>query len=100
GSPARVTRFPNTTLFRSSITRYSARDALVRAITTGDEEALKDAGRLSAQAIQNLDAMAEVDASLARSINELTDALSAYIREGETDRKSTRLNSSHVKSSY
>lgn len=68
---------------QNNIILYSARDALVRAITSGDEEALKDAGRLSAQAIQNLEAMAAVDASLQGSIDELTEALSAYIREGQ-----------------
>src|SRR5690606_27721728 len=68
---------------QNNITLYSARDALVRAITTGDEEALKDAARLAAQATRNLEAMTEVDPSLSGESDKLVDALREYFAEGE-----------------
>jgi CheY-like chemotaxis protein/HAMP domain-containing protein len=66
---------------QNNLTLYMVRDALIRAINNGDEDALSEASRLSVQAIENLNAMAEVDADVAADVDNLIDAFNAYFDE-------------------
>ena len=67
---------------QNNIALFSARDALVRAITSGDPESLDDATRLAGQASQNMQAMVDVDPRLAEDIDELIGAFRAYFEAG------------------
>src|SRR5690606_41969717 len=97
--PPRPTRFPCTTLFRSlaaqDLTEAQRRqaglpeDEGVR-ITAVDGEAARSAG------IRPGDVITRVGRSVVGSAADL-DRLLRGVRPGQTDRKSTRLNSSHVK---
>src|SRR5690606_41489109 len=90
--PPRSTLFPYTTLFRSHIlvlTTSSEEDNVVASIEAGASGyLLKDVGRMD----------------IVRSIRDLQEGDSpvsqAVVRHLIADRKSTRLNSSHVKISY
>ncbi|MCC1498115.1 response regulator [Alcanivorax sp. 1008] len=68
---------------QNNLTLYMVRDALVRAINNADADALSEATRLSLQAVENLNAMAEVDPSIASEVRQLVDDFSAYSSEGQ-----------------
>ena len=68
---------------QNNLTLYMVRDALVRAINNADADALSEATRLSMQAVENLNAMAEVDPSISSEVSQLVADFSAYFSEGE-----------------
>ena len=68
---------------QNNLTLYMVRDAFIRAINNGDEDALSEAVRLSGQALDNLYAIAEVDPTIASEVARLTDTFSAYIDEAQ-----------------
>ncbi|MDF1780382.1 MAG: response regulator [Alcanivoracaceae bacterium] len=83
---------------QNNISLFSARDALARAITSGDTDALGDANRLASQAVLNMEAMTEVDPSLRAEVDELTEAFRAYFDAGTTlanDQIAGKLNDSN-----
>ena len=68
---------------QNNLTLYMVRDALVRAINNADADALSEATRLSLQAVENLNAMAEVDPTIANEVGQLVADFSAYSSEGQ-----------------
>ncbi|MBQ0755387.1 MAG: response regulator [Gammaproteobacteria bacterium] len=68
---------------QNNIALFSARDALVRAMTSADQEALSDAVRLAAQSVQNMEAMVTVDPELEEDVQALTHAFEAYFDAGQ-----------------
>jgi CheY-like chemotaxis protein/HAMP domain-containing protein len=68
---------------QNNLTLYMVRDALIRAINNGEEDALSEASRLSLQATENLNAMASVDPAIAAEVDGLVDAFNAYFTEAQ-----------------
>lgn len=68
---------------QNNIALFSARDALVRAMTSADQEALSDAVRLAAQSVQNMEAMVTVDPELEQDVEALTYAFKEYFDAGQ-----------------
>jgi CheY-like chemotaxis protein/GAF domain-containing protein/HAMP domain-containing protein len=68
---------------QNNLTLYMVRDALIRAINNGDEDALSEASRLAAQAVENLNAMASVDPEVQGEVRELVEAFNAYFSEAQ-----------------
>lgn len=66
---------------QNNLTLYMVRDALIRAINNGEEDALSEASRLSLQATENLNAMASVDPAIAAEVDSLVEAFNAYFTE-------------------
>ena len=66
---------------QNNLTLYMVRDALIRAINGADDDALYEASRLSNQAIENLNAMAMVDAGIKDEVRELVNIFNAYFEE-------------------
>lgn len=68
---------------QNNLTLYMVRNALERAINDADEEALSEATRLAMQATENLNAMADVDKSIAAEVTQLVGDFNAYFSAGQ-----------------
>src|SRR5690606_41460108 len=97
--PPRSTLFPYTTLFRSFERRHRSRDPAGRAPSLRAlRQRPRPAGRSSARTMKD-QYFIGLDLGQQSDFTALT-VVKKVIEEIEEDRKSTRLNSSHVKISY
>src|SRR5690606_42023065 len=98
--PPRSALFPYTTLFRSARVPRGGLDADVRGHSADDQRADAEAveDRLQAGAVEGA-GPGLVDDQFALGRGQLVDDLRVPGARRERDRKSTRLNSSHVKTS-
>src|SRR2546430_4064350 len=96
GRPPRSTLFPYTTLFRSKSEAIGCVNLLVQVGT----RRLDDAARKALRPLQSQFAVEEVERLERRGGDVAARTTLVRIRHVETDRKSTRLNSSHSQISY
>src|SRR5690554_3642503 len=68
---------------QNNLTLYMVRNALERAINNADAAALADASRLARVATNNLNAMADVDSSIAADVTKLVQDFDAYFSAGQ-----------------